>query len=130
MANAVTTAMLALAALVPAPAQKEAVKQPPASESVIIIRRLPHRITPADGNYVVEGDDAESGTPDAEKRYAALKKALDERFAAMFDLKAWLDKQQSAMAAKWDEYYALHEKYNRELQRIIASWVTESNYAD
>ena len=46
----------------------------------------------------------------------------------MFELKAQLDKQQSIMGVKWDEYYKLHEKYNQELKKIIASWVTETDY--
>ena len=53
---------------------------------------------------------------------------LGKEKSDMFELKAKLDKYQSVVGAKWDEYYKLHEQYNRELKKIIASWVTENNY--
>lgn len=84
---------------------------------------MPHKAERADGNYIVD-----DGNLTAQQRYDELKKALDERFSYMFELKAQLDKQQSIMGVKWDEYYKLHEKYNQELKKIIASWVTETDY--
>ena len=59
-----------------------------------------------------------------------LKAALDERFAYMFELKAALENAQGIMSAKWEEYYAMHEKYNRELKKIVSAWVTEQNYSE
>lgn len=124
MANIVTSLLLSLVAAAPAPGMKEAEKVPLADGGALIVRLLPHTAKPADGNYVIEGEEKP-----AAPTYEDRKAELDERFAHMFDLKAELDKQQSEMSNKWDEYYTLHEKYNRELKRIIAMWVMEQNYS-
>ena len=125
MFKTIASLALSLAALVPAPGMKEIVKEPLADETTLYIQVMPHRVTPADGDYVVEGN-----TTDAAQRYEALKAALDERFAYMFELKETLEKQQSEMSKGWEEYYALHDKYNRELKRIVALWATEASYLD
>lgn len=121
MVNTIGAIALSLAALVPAPDGAKEAHKPPLHDGTVIVRLTPHRTAPADGNYVVEGTDAQS-------RYEELKAALDEKFAHMFRLKEALDRAQSEMSKKWDEYYTLHEKYNRELKKIIAAWVTESDY--
>lgn len=122
MANMLTGLLLSLVAATPVPGMKEAEKMPLNESGALIVRILPHASKPADGNYVIE--DEKPAVPS----YEEMKEQLDERFAHMFDLKAELDKQQSEMSNKWDEYYTLHEKYNRELKRIIAMWVMEQNY--
>lgn len=119
------TALAAFTAAIPSAGFKEVTKAPLAGEGAVIVKLMPHRVEKTDGDYVVEGD-----KKDASERYDEMKRALDERFEKMFELKKELDKQQSEMSAKWDEYYVLHEKYNRELKKIIAAWVTESNYTD
>ena len=119
------TALAALTAAIPSAGFKEATKAPLAGDGAVIVKLMPHRIERADGDYVVDGD-----KKSVTERYDEMKKALDERFESMFELKKELDRQQSEISAKWDEYYALHEKYNRELKKIIAAWVTESNYVD
>lgn len=123
MLNPILTAAMTLATLVPAPGFKEAVKPPLSGGGTVIVKVLPHRVERADGAYATE-----EKPQDARARYEEKKKELDKRFAHMFELKASLDKQQSEMSAKWDEYYVLHEKYNKELKRIIASWVTDFDY--
>ena len=123
MVKLIATAAMSLAALLPSPAQKETVKQPLADDGTVIVKLVPLKAERADGNYIVD-----DGNLTAQQRYDELKKALDERFSYMFELKAQLDKQQSIMGVKWDEYYKLHEKYNQELKKIIASWVTETDY--
>lgn len=127
MVNTISTIVMAVAALMSAPAQKEIVKLPLAESGAIVIKVMPHKNVPVDGNYVVEGEQQE--TPQtADSRYNDRKAALDERFAHMFALKDALEHAQSEMSKKWEEYYALHDKYNRELKRIVAAWVTESYY--
>lgn len=124
MVKTIASAVMALASIVPAAAPRHIEKPPLAGDNAVVIQILPHRAKTADGNYVVEGEQKST----ADDKYAELKKALDERFKHMFELKAKLDKAQSLMSAKWDEYYVLHEQYNRELKKIIAAWVTENNY--
>ena len=65
---------------------------------------------------------------DSDKSYIEKKKKLDEEFKIMFELKKQLDACQGAMSAKWEEYYALSRAYNEELQKLVASWVTDSLY--
>ncbi len=122
MVKLLASAALSLVSLVPVAAPKHIEKPPLADGDSVIVKIMPHRAEKADGNYIVEGE------TNADTRYEELKKALDERFSHMFELKAKLDKYQSVVSAKWDEYYVLHEQYNRELKKIIASWVTENNY--
>ena len=124
MVNTIATVALSLAAMLPAQGFKEAIKPPVIDGDSVIIKCLPHRERQVDGDYTVE----ETENKDASARYEELKKALDERFAHMFELKAKLEKQQAEMSKKWDEYYILHEKYNHELKKIVAAWVTEENY--
>lgn len=121
--NTLATIALAFAAVVPAQGMKEVQKPPLAEKEGIVIRVMPHRVQNADGNYVVEGEENKN----AQERYNELKAALDERFSHMFELKAALDRIQSETSKKWDEYYTLHDKYNKELKKIIALWVMEQN---
>ena len=115
---------MAVAALVPAPVKK-AEKPPLAQLDSLVVKVMPQKAERVDGNYLIEGEQKT-----ADERYNELKAALDERFKHMFELKAALDKAQSAMSSKWNEYYALSEKYNKELKKIIAAWVTENNYVN
>lgn len=62
------------------------------------------------------------------ERYEDMKKELDETFKVMFDLKKELDDTQTHISAKWDEYYSLKQAYDRQLQKIINAWLTESLY--
>lgn len=124
MVKAIATLLLALTAAIPSEGYNEVVKEPLNENQSIIVRVLPKRTLFTDGNYVLEGErEAESQT-----RYEEMKKKLDEKFARMFELKAELDAAQSQLSNKWDEYYTLHEKYNRELKRIISAWVTGEEY--
>lgn len=65
---------------------------------------------------------------ESDTKYNEMKKQLDENFKVMFDLKKELDAAQSRMSAKWEEYYALQQAYNKQLQKIVASWVTDTLY--
>lgn len=65
---------------------------------------------------------------EADGNYQKMKQQLDENFKVMFELKKELDASQSRMSAKWEEYYALQQAYNKQLQKIVASWVTDSLY--
>lgn len=71
--------------------------------------------------------DGSEGT-EANANYRKMKEQLDENFKIMFELKKELDASQSRMSAKWEEYYALQQAYNKQLQKIVASWVTDSLY--
>ena len=82
-----------------------------------------------DGNYDIDGDFAQDAKVSPDEKYAAMKQKLDERFAYMFELKKEMDEQNQLANAKWEEYYALREAYERQLKKIIADWVTEQNYA-
>ena len=126
MVKCMASLALTLASLVPASAPAQTAKKPLAEGGSVIVRVLPHKDVRTDGNYVVEGEESK----DAQARYDELKSALDERFAHMFELKAKLEAQQNRLSSAWDEYYTLHECYNRELKKIIAAWVTESNYTN
>ena len=64
-----------------------------------------------------------STIPDADRRYNELKAQLDAQYAHMFDLKNELDTMQSMQTAKWEEYHALHQSYERQLKFVIADWV-------
>ena len=44
----------------------------------------------------------------------------------MFALKAELDKMSAENEAKWQEYWTMHEAYQRQLKRLIAVWVMDS----
>lgn len=137
MMKAIGSFAMALAAVLPAPAMKKAHKPPLAEQGTVLVRVLKNesrrdcpecegrreRTRRTDGNYTVDGENTT-----ADERYNELKAALDERFAYMFALKADLDRAQSEMSGRWEEYYALHEKYNRELKKIVGLWVTENNY--
>lgn len=120
MIKLISAIMSAVAAAVPAEAPKHIEKPPLAGIGSLIIMQEEPRA--ADGNYIIEGS--------AQDRYNELKAKLDERFEHMFRLKAELEKAQSKLSAKWEEYHMLNERYNRELKKIIAAWVTESNYGD
>ena len=124
MVKTLATAVMDVAALVPAPVKK-AEKPPLAQLDSLVVKVMPQKAERVDGNYLIEGEQKT-----ADERYNELKAALDERFKHMFELKAALDKAQSAMSSKWNEYYALSEKYNKELKKIIAAWVTENNYVN
>lgn len=127
MLKTIASALMSVIALVPAPVKKE-VSIPQLSEKdSVIVRVLPHKAARTDGDYLVD-DNMQVETKTADERYEELKSALDERFSHMFEIKAQLDKMQSDMSAKWEEYYALRDKYDHELKKIIASWVTENNY--
>lgn len=63
-----------------------------------------------------------------EERYEEMKKELDTTYKVMFDLKRELDDTQTEISAKWDEYYALKQSYDRQLKKIINAWLTESLY--
>lgn len=119
MIRTISAIVSALTATVPAAAPKH-IEKPPLAGSIVITVQKEARA--ADGNYVIEGS--------AQDRYNELKSQLDERFAHMFKLKAELENAQSNLSAKWEEYYALNLKYNHELKKIIAAWVTESNYGE
>lgn len=123
MVKLLASAALSLVSLVPVQAPKHVEKPPLADGDSVIVKIVPHRAEIVDGDYIVDDENK-----NADARYEELKKALDERFSYMFELKAKLDKYQSVVGVKWDEYYKLHEQYNRELKKIIASWVTENNY--
>jgi len=110
MVKTLATAVMAVAALVPAPVKK-AEKPPLAQLDSLVVKVMPQKAERVDGNYLIEGE----------------QKTADERYN---ELKAALDKAQSAMSSKWNEYYALSEKYNKELKKIIAAWVTENNYVN
>ena len=119
MIKAISLLASALAAtVIPAAAPKH-IEKPPLAESAIVVVE---DVRAADANYVIESS--------AQDRYAELKAQLDERFAYMFELKAELENAQSNLTAKWEEYHALNSKYNRELNKIISAWVTESNYGN
>lgn len=122
MVKLITTA-LALASLVPAPGHKEIVKLPLAGDGSVIVKVMPHRAITADGDYLIEGQ-----TKDATGRYEELKRALDERYSRMFDLREEINRTRGEVKDKLEEYRALRESYHRELKRIIATWVTESDY--
>ena len=127
MMKAIGTIAVTLAALLPAAGMKEKIKQPLADKAdKAAVRVLPHKSAPVDGDYTVDGEMNVS----ADEHYKQLKAALDERFAYMFELKAALENAQGIMSAKWEEYYAMHEKYNRELKKIVGAWVTEQNYSE
>ena len=114
MVKSLALALLALLAPLKEPARLEKV-QPAVPGKTIVLS--------VDGDYRVE----ERGTKNS---YASLKAALDERFSEMFAIKerlAALDEETSKLR---DEYYVLKEAYNRELKKIIAAFVTESNYGD
>lgn len=126
MVKTIATLLLALSAAIPSEGFKEAEKEPLHEEQSIIVRLLPKRTEAADGNYVLDGsDEVKAGS-----RYEEMKKKLDEKFSRMFELKAELDAAQSELSAKWDEYYALHEKYSRELKRVISAWLYSENYSE
>lgn len=73
-----------------------------------------------DGSYVLEQS--------ADARYKELKAKLDENFKQMFALKTALEKQQAITSAKWDEYYALRNEYEKQLKKIVADWVMSMQY--
>lgn len=123
MVNTIAAVTLSLLAAVPAPGNKEIRKPPLAQPESVIVKLLPHAARRADGNYVVEGEQ------NAEQRYNDMKAALDAKFEHMFELKASLEKEQQQMSAKWEEYYALHDRYNKELKKIIAAWVVDTDYS-
>ena len=75
-------------------------------------------ITVVGENYEIENS--------ADSRYEELKAALDARFEKMFALKAELDKMSAENEAKWQEYWTMHEAYQRQLKRLIAVWVMDS----
>ena len=127
MLKTIATIAMAVTALFSAPAQKEVIKPPLAEGSAIVIQVVPHERVAADENYAVEGEQENENLQTAQDRYNDRKAALDERFAQMFELKAELERTQSETSKKWEEYYALHEKYNRELKRIVSAWVFESH---
>ena len=126
MVKSIATLLLAAIAAIPSEGLKEAEYEPLNENQSIIVRVLPKRTESVDGNYVVEG----TGEVTAQSSYEEMKKKLDEKFSKMFELKAELDDAQSKMSAKWEEYYALRDKYNRELKRIISAWVTGEEYGD
>ena len=74
-----------------------------------------------DGDYRIEGERTKT-------TYESLKSALDERFSAMFAIKEQLCALHDEESKLRDEYYALKEAYDRELKKIIAAYVVESNY--
>ncbi|MCL2797300.1 MAG: hypothetical protein FWD58_04530 [Firmicutes bacterium] len=63
------------------------------------------------------------GTSRADTRYNAQKARLDEQYAPMFELKAELDSMKSQQSSKWEEYYALHQSYEKQLVRLVSDWV-------
>ncbi len=63
-----------------------------------------------------------------DERYDEMKKELDDTFKVMFDLKKQLDDTQTYISSKWDEYYSLKKAYDKQLQKIIDAWLTESLY--
>ena len=79
----------------------------------------PRRPQPKDGATEVD---------DVKARYESMKKQLDENFKVMFELKRELDAAQNRMSSKWEEYYALQQQYNKQLQKIVAAWVTDTLY--
>ncbi len=141
MIKTVATALMAFTAVIPAQGQKHKVCPPLAADGTVIVKVLPRhnhgesenlkgiasRTESADGDYMIDAD-MSFGGKSADDRYAELKAALDEKFSYMFELKASLDRMQSEIGEKWNEYYALQEKYNHELKKIVGSWVTEITY--
>ncbi|MDE7395848.1 MAG: hypothetical protein K2M95_06995 [Clostridiales bacterium] len=115
MIKCVTLALLAALAPVKEPTKLERIE--PAIPGKTIVRSV-------DGDYRIEGESNTKST------YESLKAALDERFSAMFELKEKLDKLQNDACKMQEEYYALNAAYNRELKKIIAAYVTESNYGE
>jgi len=67
------------------------------------------------------------GRNQADMRYNQLKTRLDEQYAHMFALKSELDDMQNMQTAKWQEYHALQQSYDKQLKRIISDWVTDQN---
>ena len=126
MVKTITTILLALTATIPSEGFKEAIKEPLIEAPSEIVRVLPKRTATTDGNYVLDGESEDK----VQTRYEEMKKNLDEKFQKMFELKAELDAVQGKISEKWEEYYALREKYNRELKRIISAWLTSEGYCD
>lgn len=73
----------------------------------------------------VSGENYEVETG-ADSRYEELKAALDEKFSKMFELKAELDKMNAENDRKWQEYWTMHQAYEKQLKRLIAVWVMDS----
>ena len=71
---------------------------------------------------------ADEQMSDVDKSYIDKKRKLDEDFRIMFELKKQLDCYQGTMSAKWEEYYALQQAYNEELQKLVSAWVTDNLY--
>lgn len=62
----------------------------------------------------------------ADSRYEEMKAELDERFEKMFALKAELDRASQENEKKWQEYWEMHNAYEKQLKRLIAIWVMDS----
>ena len=96
----------------------------PLPNGTVIVKVIPSA-NAYDGNYTVDGEETKK-TPD--ERYAEMKAKLDERFSYMFELKKEMDEHNMQANAKWEEYHALHQAYERQLKKLIADWVTEQSY--
>lgn len=77
---------------------------------------------------VIAVDPATDSSVTADSSYEKHKAVLDARFAKMFELKSTLDNQQQMHNAMWEEYYSMHQAYQKELKKIIADWVTDLHY--
>ncbi len=136
MVNLATVLSVA-ASLTSVNAQAPAPKPAPLPSGTVIVKviqkqdgdRAKTRAKAYDGNYDIDGEFSQDTKVSPDEKYAEMKKKLDERFAYMFELKKEMDEQNQLANAKWEEYYALREAYERQLKKIIADWVTEQNYA-
>ena len=113
MVKSLALAILAVLAPLKEPANLEKV-QPAIPGRTIVLS--------VDGDYRVEGETSKKSS------YESLKAALDERFSAMFALQARINELHGETSKLQEEYYALNRAYNHELKKIIAAYVTESDY--
>lgn len=127
MLNLIGTLAATAATLLPSAAVKPQTKPAPPPSGTIIVKMLPDSAVKNDGNYAVDPGFSQDAAS-ADSRYNEMKQVLDERFAYMFDLKKNLDTTQADTAAKWDEYYAMRQAYEKQLKKIIADWVTDQQY--
>ena len=134
MVNLATVLSVA-ASLTSVNAQAPAPKPAPLPSGTVIVKVIRQhdgdraKTRAYDGNYDIDGEFSQDTKVSPDEKYAEMKKKLDERFAYMFELKKEMDEQNQLANAKWEEYYALREAYERQLKKIIADWVTEQNYA-
>lgn len=116
----------------------------PQNPAVDVAKKIEINVSGDDTNYRYDGETneregekrrrppvprtADEQMSDVDKSYIDKKHKLDEDFRIMFELKKQLDCYQGTMSAKWEEYYALQQAYNEELQKLVSAWVTDNLY--